>query len=86
MCGGVKSLFLYAVIYVFFSFAIIWLGKRELVALSVLSSWCRVANIVLCLFLIVRLVREPAVLLIKWSRPKGLKVSSYVEKYAEFKN
>ena len=31
-------------------------------------------------------VREPAKLLIKWLRPKGLKVSSYVEKYAEFKN
>ena len=32
------------------------------------------------------LVREPAILLIKWLRPKGLKVCSYVEKYAEFKN
>ena len=32
------------------------------------------------------LVREPAILLIKWLRPKGLKVYSYVEKYAEFKN
>ena len=31
------------------------------------------------------LVREPAILLIKWLRPKGLKVCSYVEKYAEFK-
>ena len=31
-------------------------------------------------------VREPAILLIKWLRPKGLKVYSYVEKYAEFKN
>ena len=34
----------------------------------------------------VLLVREPAILLIKWLRPKGLKVCSYVEKYAEFKN
>ena len=32
-----------------------------------------------------QLVREPAILLIKWLRPKGLKVCSYVEKYAEFK-
>ena len=31
-------------------------------------------------------VREPAILLIKWLRPKGLKVCSYVEKYAELKN
>ena len=32
------------------------------------------------------IVREPAILLIKWLRPKSLKVCSYVEKYAEFKN
>ena len=32
------------------------------------------------------LVREQAILLIKWLRPKGLKVCSYVEKYAEIKN
>ena len=32
------------------------------------------------------LVPEPAILLIKWLRPKGLKVYSYEEKYAEFKN
>ena len=31
-------------------------------------------------------VREPAIGLIMWLRPKGLKVCSYVEKYAEFKN
>ena len=31
-------------------------------------------------------VREPAVGLIMWLRPKGLKVYSYTEKYAEFKN
>ena len=34
---------------------------------------------------IIILVREPAILLIKWLRPKSLKVCSYVEKYAEFK-
>ena len=33
-----------------------------------------------------RLVQEPAVGLIKWLRPKGLKVCSYVEKFAEFKH
>ena len=33
-----------------------------------------------------RLVREPVIGLIKWSRPKGLKVCSYVEKCAKFKN
>ena len=33
-----------------------------------------------------QLVREPAILLIKWLRPKGLKMCSYVEKYAKFKN
>ena len=32
------------------------------------------------------LVLEPAIGLIKLLRPKGLKVCSYVEKYAEFKN
>ena len=32
-----------------------------------------------------QVVREPAILLIKWLRPKGLKVCSYEEKYAEFK-
>ena len=31
------------------------------------------------------IVREPAILLIKWLRPKGLKVCTYVEKYAELK-
>ena len=34
----------------------------------------------------VLLVREPAVGLIMWLRPKGWKVYSYVEKYAELKN
>ena len=32
------------------------------------------------------IIREPAILLIKWLRPKGLKVFSYVGRYAEFKN
>ena len=32
------------------------------------------------------IVREPAIGLIKWLRPKGLKVCSYVEKRAEVKN
>ena len=32
------------------------------------------------------IVREPAILLNKRFRPKGLKVCSYVEKYADFKN
>ena len=30
--------------------------------------------------------QEPVIGLIKWLRPKGLKVCSYVERYAEFKN
>ena len=33
----------------------------------------------------VRNVREPVIGLIKWLRPKGLKVCSYVEMCAEFK-
>ena len=32
------------------------------------------------------LVQEPVIGLIKWLRPKGLKVCSYVEKCAKFKN
>ena len=32
------------------------------------------------------IVREPAVGLIMWLRPKGLKMCSFVEMYAEFKN
>ena len=35
---------------------------------------------------LVVLVREPEIGLIKWLRPKGLKVCSYVEKRAELKN
>ena len=36
------------------------------------------------LLLLLLLVREPVIGLIKWLRPKGLKVCSYVEKCAEF--
>ena len=43
----------YAVLCVFSSFAIILIGKRELFALIVLSSWCLVTVIVLWLFLTV---------------------------------
>ena len=32
------------------------------------------------------IVREPVIGLIKWLRPKGLKVCSYVEKCSDFKN
>ena len=32
------------------------------------------------------IVQEPAIGLIKWLRPKGLKLCSYVEKCAECKN
>ena len=32
------------------------------------------------------IVREPVIGLIKWLRPKGLKVCSYAEKCAEFKS
>ena len=32
------------------------------------------------------IVREAAIGLMKWLRPKCLKVCSYVEKYAEFRN
>ena len=37
-------------------------------------------------FAVKHTVREPAIGLIKWLRPKGLKMCSYVEKCAEFKN
>ena len=45
------SIFCCALFYVHSSFAIILMGKRELVALLSLSSWCTV--IVLWLFLVV---------------------------------
>ena len=45
------SMFCYALLYVLSSFATVLMGKRELVALLSLSSWCLV--IVLCLFLAV---------------------------------
>ena len=46
-----KSSLSYEVIFVLSSFAVILLGKRELVALLCLSTWCRLAVIVICLFL-----------------------------------
>ena len=46
-------LFCYAVLCVLSSFAIIQLGKRELVAFLMLSSGCHVAVIFLCLVLTV---------------------------------
>ena len=36
-----------------------------------------------CFIVLVNIVREPAILLIKWLKPKGLKVCSYIETYAE---
>ena len=45
------SMFFRALLYVHYSFAIIVMGKRELVALLCLSSWCLV--IVMWLFLAV---------------------------------
>ena len=45
------SMFCCTLLYVHSSFAIILLGKRELVALFSLSSWCLV--VVVCLFLAV---------------------------------
>ena len=38
------------------------------------------------IFLYTFIVQERVIGLIKWLRPKGLKVCSYVEKCAEFKN
>ena len=49
----VESLFSFAVPCVLSVFAIIPLGKRELVGLHLLCSECRVAVVVLCLFLAV---------------------------------
>ena len=40
-----------ALLYVYFIFALILIGKRELIALLSLSSWCLV--IVVCIFLAV---------------------------------
>ena len=37
-------------------------------------------------FVKIQLLREPVIGLIKWLRPKSLKVCSYVEKCAEFTN
>ena len=48
----VRSLFCNTVRCVLFSFAIISLGKRELVALLLLYSWCHMFVIVICLVLV----------------------------------
>ena len=56
------SMFFYAIPYVHSSFAIILIGKRELVALLSLSSWCLV--IVVCIFLVVSLVYVQFVIVI----------------------
>ena len=51
MCGFcVKSLFCCAVLCVFPALIRVSTGKRELVALALLSSWCHVAVVILCLF------------------------------------
>ena len=60
----VRLLFCYAVLCVLHSFAIISLGKRELVALFLLSSWCHVAVIVLCLLLMMQLVGLQSVIVV----------------------
>ena len=46
------------------------------------------SDVILCIELLSKtlIVQEPVIGLIKWLRPKGLKVCSYVEKCAEFKN
>ena len=51
-----KVLVLLCSTFVLSSFAIISLGKGKLVAVVLLSSWCRVAVIVLCFFVMVPLV------------------------------
>ena len=48
-----------------------------------------VSHFVFCLYVLRKVYsqsREPAIGLIKWLRPKGLEVCSYVEKCIEFKN
>ena len=67
--------------------------KRE--ALSILMQYeielmytfALVAFKFICMiFSVTKLAREPVIGLIKWLGPKGLKVCSYGEKCAEFKN
>ena len=50
-----------------------------------IDTYRRRNNFIVCQKSMV-VVREPAVDLIKWLRPKDFKVCSYVEKYVEFKN
>ena len=61
MFSFVWFLFCYALLDALSSFAIISLGKRESVVLLLLLSWCYVAVIVLCLFLIMPYVSKSAV-------------------------
>ena len=61
--------------------------SRQGVRLSPL--WIRACSAFTCSsdpLIDLHIVREPVIGLIKWSRPKGLKVCPYVEKCAEFKN
>ena len=53
MCFCVRALFCYEVLCVLLSFAIIPLGKREVVALHLWYSECHVSVAVLCLLLTV---------------------------------
>ena len=54
---------------------------------SILTGDCeKTSEFFISLMFVLILVREPVIGLIKWLRPKGLKVCSYVEKCAEFKN
>ena len=55
------------------SFAIISLGKRELVVLLCLSSWCHMAAVVLCLFLIMLWVGLRSVIVTFPGHTHGLK-------------
>ena len=47
VCGGLELCTCFAVLCAAFSFAIITLGKRELIALLLLRSECHVAVIIL---------------------------------------
>ena len=80
------SMFCCTLLYVHSSIAIILMGKRELIALLNLSSWClvMVERLFLavqrgCLQFLIEVFPDHTHLLF-------LKVCSYVEKYAKFKN
>ena len=57
-------MFLCSLLCVIFSFVNIMLGKRELVALPCVSSWCPMTVIVLCLLLTVSWVGLKCVIVI----------------------